>query len=153
MQLPRSNGNEKITKESRQNHLVLRINIGIIMGWVTSQEWQLGQESSVTPSNLWVLKENLMFLIVRHGTHTWNICYCRLHRYMCISTYVYAYLFIFYQHRLMEQDKGFYHGILYQYVMYFDGTHLSISLTVFLPFPNVPLSFSYVWFFHILKEM
>lgn len=36
------------------------------MGWVTSQEWQLGQERSVTTSNLWVLKENLGFLIVRH---------------------------------------------------------------------------------------
>lgn len=53
----------------------------------------------------------------------------------------------------MEQDKGFYHGILYQYIMYFDDTHLSISLTIFLPFPNVPLLFSCVWFFHILKEM
>lgn len=28
-------------------------------------------------------------------TCNWNICYCRLHRYMCISTDVYAYLFMF----------------------------------------------------------
>lgn len=53
----------------------------------------------------------------------------------------------------MAQNKGFYHGILCQYIMYFDDTHLSISLTILLPFPKVPLPFSYIWFSHILKEM